>query len=598
MPDDYRISDLSTAPSIGNSDLMELSVVNTASETGYTSMKAPVLNLANKIVNATQYVSDLQTQNKTITGAINEIAQGGGGGGGDADIVKTASGNPCSFSTSLTGELKSLTADIVCGGGGGTPSTPIPIVGHSELNLTRCGKNLFDKSTIIDGFWIRPNGTTDYSPNRMYSDLIRIKPNTQYYITNTIGGNDFFSTIHYDSNLNIIGAKNVGGSGDVAGTITSYNESAYMRINSFLADLDTLMVSEGNTATEYEPYNGQTFTVAFGQTVYGGVYDKSGRLTIDTVKVVLDGTQPIGFINWQPNTNTRAWIYFLATFPDLKDYEITDLNISSCKLKSDKLQTVTYQGTNGIYSNDIPSISIVGGDYWSIAVRVNDTSLETDTAINNYLSQNPIEVCYEIATPIVIDVPSISVSAENGVNNIVSDGGGDVDVEYYTDLAEDIKDFIGDGVEVGDLANVEITTPSNNQVLKYDATSQKWVNGNSSGGYAHNYSTTEQVVGTWVDGSPVYEKTFVVNNPSTGNNTITHNISNLDMLISVGGFAKMADGYQQPFNFISNADDFKWNILVLDFGSTDFTLQIGVNYTSTKAISKAVVTLRYTKSTS
>ena len=116
--------------------------------------------------------------------------------------------------------------------------------------------------------------------------------------------------------------------------------------------------------------------------------------------------------------------------------------------------------------------------------------------------------------------------------------------------------------------------------------------------YAHNYSTTEQVVGTWVDGSPVYEKTFVVNNPSTGNNTITHNISNLDMLISVSGFAKRTDGYQQMFNFITNADDFKWNLLVLDFSSTDFVLSVGVNYTDTKAISKAVVTLRYTKSTS
>lgn len=115
--------------------------------------------------------------------------------------------------------------------------------------------------------------------------------------------------------------------------------------------------------------------------------------------------------------------------------------------------------------------------------------------------------------------------------------------------------------------------------------------------YAHNYSTTEQVVGTWVDGLPVYEKTFVVNNPSTGNNTITHNISNLDMLISVSGFGKRLDGVQQPFGIISTADDFKWNIVVLDFSSTDFVLQVGAQYTSTRAISKAVVTLRYTKST-
>ena len=200
--------------------------------------------------------------------------------------------------------------------------------------------------------------------------------------------------------------------------------------NEVFSRYKVMVVLDTVTPDEYSPYNGNTFTVAFGQTVYGGVYDKSGRLTIDTVKVVLDGTQPIGMVNWNPNTNTRAWIYLLTTFPDLKDYEITDLNISSCKLKSDKLKTVTYQGATGISTNDIPSISIVGGDYWSIVVRVNDTTLETELAINNYLSQNPIEVCYELATPIVIDVPSISVFAENGVNNIISDCGGDVNVSY------------------------------------------------------------------------------------------------------------------------------------------------------------------------
>ena len=39
-----------------------------------------------------------------------------------------------------------------------------------------------------------------------------------------------------------------------------------------------------------------------------------------------------------------------------------------------------------------------------------------------------------------------------------------------------------------------------------------YLNGNKlqygSGGSGHNYSTSEQVVGTWIDGSPVYEKTY------------------------------------------------------------------------------------------
>jgi len=53
--------------------------------------------------------------------------------------VETQTGNPCSFNTDIAAELHELTADIVASGGGGTPSTPIPIVGYTELNLTHNG---------------------------------------------------------------------------------------------------------------------------------------------------------------------------------------------------------------------------------------------------------------------------------------------------------------------------------------------------------------------------------------------------------------------------------------------------------------------------
>ena len=50
--------------------------------------------------------------------------------------------------------------------------------------------------------------------------------------------------------------------------------------------------------------------------------------------------------------------------------------------------------------------------------------------------------------------------------------------------------------------------------------------GGSSGG-GHNYSTTEQVVGTWIDGSTVYERTYT-------NISLTHNVWNNDVLGTSG----------------------------------------------------------------
>lgn len=72
--DDYRISDLTTVSAISDADLMELSAVNPASDTGYSSMKMPITALASKLLGGTQYAADLQTAAKTIFGAINEVA--------------------------------------------------------------------------------------------------------------------------------------------------------------------------------------------------------------------------------------------------------------------------------------------------------------------------------------------------------------------------------------------------------------------------------------------------------------------------------------------------------------------------------------------
>lgn len=74
MPDDYRISDLTTVSAISDADLMEISVVNQASESGYSSMKMPITALASKLLGGTQYAAALRTAAKTIFGAINEVA--------------------------------------------------------------------------------------------------------------------------------------------------------------------------------------------------------------------------------------------------------------------------------------------------------------------------------------------------------------------------------------------------------------------------------------------------------------------------------------------------------------------------------------------
>lgn len=72
---------------------------------------------------------------------------------------------------------------------------------------------------------------------------------------------------------------------------------------------------------------------------------------------------------------------------------------------------------------------------------------------------------------------------------------------------------------------------TDNKFLRADGT---WKNPpGGGGGSGHEYSTTENVVGTWIDGKPVYEKTIYHAGGTYGSVDVPHNISNLKRVISL-----------------------------------------------------------------
>lgn len=77
MPDNKSISQLTTAEQTTSSDLFETSIPN--GSLGYLSRKVSLDTIADYIGNDHLFSTDLQTTDKTLTGAINEAAQSGGG---------------------------------------------------------------------------------------------------------------------------------------------------------------------------------------------------------------------------------------------------------------------------------------------------------------------------------------------------------------------------------------------------------------------------------------------------------------------------------------------------------------------------------------
>lgn len=110
------------------------------------------------------------------------------------------------------------------------------------------------------------------------------------------------------------------------------------------------------------------------------------------------------------------------------------------------------------------------------------------------------------------------------------------------------------------------------------------------------YSTTERIIGTWIDGSPLYEKTFYVPTLSTGNNVQTHGITNFDKLISAEGFF-YRNGTVQVKVPTSSPSAATYNADITDITSTTFNIEVGSSWSS-YTLTNAYITIRYTKTSS
>lgn len=110
---------------------------------------------------------------------------------------------------------------------------------------------------------------------------------------------------------------------------------------------------------------------------------------------------------------------------------------------------------------------------------------------------------------------------------------------------------------------------------------------NGQGGIAHHYSTNETVIGTWVDGKPLYEKTFNISSSIPQNTTyVVGDITNFD-LVEVHGIALLGTGAGFNIPYYNSANEqaqLWWGSNELKFYQKGYTvtgLKITIQYTKT-----------------
>ena len=107
-----------------------------------------------------------------------------------------------------------------------------------------------------------------------------------------------------------------------------------------------------------------------------------------------------------------------------------------------------------------------------------------------------------------------------------------------------------------------------------------------------DYSTTEKIVGTWIDGKPIWQKTIEYGTlPNSINKSVNHNISNIDKIINYNGIAYNSDGL--TFHLPNTSS------LNINYGIETYVDKniIYIACNSDRSGYNAIYTIQYTKTT-
>lgn len=142
-------------------------------------------------------------------------------------------------------------------------------------------------------------------------------------------------------------------------------------------------------------------------------------------------------------------------------------------------------------------------------------------------------------------------------------------------------------ITLNSLSDTDIVAPTDGQVLRYNSTKVKWENVNPI-----QYSATEQLVGTWLDGSNLYEQTLTLSNlTASAATTVAHSIS-ADKIFILDGFTEYSISSDNFVGIISaynaTAGDEQ---LCIKIDGTNITYMAGTNLSG----ATAYITVRYTK---
>ena len=295
------------------------------------------------------------------------------------------------------------------------------IIGRTETNITDCGKNYF--SAKLTDF---QNGTVYGSAKYI---ALKLPYNTYTISTNAPTGNVW------------AGKEIPSGTSDFTRVYDGTPKTVttdILYIGLARADLETAysyntIIEVGSQPTTYAPYNGSTYTIQLGSTYYGCTLNVTTGLM-----VVKNGYKNLGDSTWEYN-GTR----FKASITGITNKESRDKGICS-----------NYTVFLGSVS-DAPDKSIVFGAGSDIGIYIKDSSYSDASTFKT--AMNGVQLVYELATPIEIQLTPTQINTILGKNNLYADSG---DINKVVYVREEYS-----GTAVNSVIQTATTTDADYEVL-------------------------------------------------------------------------------------------------------------------------------------
>ena len=172
---------------------------------------------------------------------------------------------------------------------------------------------------------------------------------------------------------------------------------------------------------EFEPYRGQTVTVALGDTFYGGYVDLVSGVLVQT-KYGFTGTDSGLWITLDSYGSTTAHGRIRL---DRSNVPLPVSSGSSSNLISNRFSTAISSGVGRMVY--LPNDT---GIYFIIPLSDLNGTL-TNEAVAQWLADHPTTFVYDLATPIIHQLTPQTLKTLRGINNIWSDQGT-VEIKYWT----------------------------------------------------------------------------------------------------------------------------------------------------------------------